>query len=197
MWLVPFVVNVLQYDDKFATSLPFGLTCLSTIFVCSQAAVDCWLFSTREKPWKSISGNDGNFGGSLKFWSGWKGVSKRKVVHGPGKTRDEMIREARVAYRRRDEELAQRRMESGLGSPVESGARRGKREWWENSADPEMSPVAEEVSNPVKDIVMSEDSKSDEDATLTNVKTRSSQNTDGVQQHLTFATPKKENVHST
>jgi len=79
-----------------------------------------------------------------------EGVSKRKVVHGPGKTRDEMIREARVAYRRRDEELAQRGIESGLGPRAESVVRRGEREWWENSAEPEISPVAEEISNPVE-----------------------------------------------
>jgi len=45
--------------------------------------------------------------------------------------------------------------------------------------------------------VISDDSGSDEDATLTNIKTRRSQNTNGAQQHLTFATPKKEDVQST
>jgi len=85
MWVVPFVMHVLQYDDKFATSPPFGLTCVSTIFVCCQAAVDCWLFSTREKPWKSIPGNDGSFGGSLKFWSGWRVLVKGRLYMGRGK----------------------------------------------------------------------------------------------------------------
>ena len=197
MWVVPFVSHVLQYDDRFVTNPPFGLSCAATIFVCSQAAVDCWLFSTREKPWKSIPGNDGSFWGSLRFWSGRKCVSKRKLVHGPGKTRDEMIREARVAYRRRDEELAQRRIDSGLGPGSGSGTQKGEREWWENSVDPETTPVAEARSNPVEDIVIPDGSGRDEDATLTNVKTRRWQNTDGLQQNLKFVTPKKEDVHVT
>ncbi|KAF4636171.1 hypothetical protein G7Y89_g1921 [Cudoniella acicularis] len=121
MWIVPFVTHVLQYDDRFAINPPFGLTCGMTVFVCSQAAVDCWLFSTREKPWRHIPGTDGSFFGSLKFWTGWGGVGKRRVViHGPGKTREEMVREAREAYRRRDEEIAQRRIAAESGPRPES-----------------------------------------------------------------------------
>lgn len=183
MWVVPFVSHVLQYDDKFATHSPFALSAISTVFICSQAAVDCWLFSTREKPWKHIPGSDGTFWGSLKFWTGWKGVSKRRVVRGPGKTRDEMLREARAAHRRREMEVSQ--LEAGHGSRPESVARRD-REWWEHSGNPAMSRVAEEISNPVENLVTQDDSGSDAEATLTNIKTRSSQNTTGAQQHLTF-----------
>lgn len=181
VWIVPFVSHVLQYDDKFAVNPPFGLSCTTIVFLCSQAAIDCLLFSTREKPWRHIPGNDGSFWGSLRFWSGWKGVRKRKVVHGPGKTRDEMIREARVAYRRRDEELAQRRTEIQLGPRVEGGGLRGEREWWENRGDAAISPVAEEIADPLENITVLEESLLDEDATLRNVKTRSSKNTDGKQ----------------
>ncbi|TVY86891.1 G protein-coupled receptor [Lachnellula willkommii] len=176
MWAVPFVSHVLQYDDRFATNPPFGLSCATTIFVCSQAAVDCWLFSTREKPWRHIPGNSGSFWGSFKFWKGWKGASKRKVDRGPGKTRGEMVREARVAYRRRDEELAQKQVEFGLGSREDSTAPRILREWWEHSAETGMSPVAEDISNPMEDIVRSDNSTST-NATLTNAKTRGSLDT--------------------
>jgi G protein-coupled receptor GPR1 len=194
MWIVPFVSHVLQYDDKFAANPPFGLSCATIIFLCSQAAVDCWLFSTREKPWRHIPGDDGSFWGSLRFWSGWKGIRKRRAVYGPGKTRDEMVREARVAYRRRDEELAQRRMELQLGPRVESGGLRGEREWWENRGDAAVSPVAEEIANPVEDITISEGSSTDEDATLTNVKTRSSKNTE--RQHSSSAVSKNGDASS-
>ncbi|TVY25321.1 G protein-coupled receptor [Lachnellula hyalina] len=180
MWVVPFISHVLQYDDRFAINPPFGLSCATTIFVCSQAAVDCWLFSTREKPWRQIPGSSGSFWESLQFWKGWEGASKRKDVRGPGKTRGEMVREARVAYRRRDQELAQKQVENGLGSREDSNAPRILKEWWEHSAETGMSPVAEDVSNPMEDIVRSDDSTST-NATLTNVKTTSAQDTDGMQ----------------
>lgn len=195
MWVVPFVSHILQYDDKFASNPPFGLSCTTIIFLCSQAAVDCWLFSTREKPWRHIPGNDGSFWGSLRFWSGWKGVRKRRAVQGPGKTRDEMLREARVAYRRRDEELAQRRMELQIGPRVEGGGLIGEREWWENRGDAAVSPAAEEIANPVEDATISEDSSTDEDATLTNVKTRSSKNTE--RQYSSSAVSKQGDASST
>lgn len=149
MWILPFVSHVLQYDDKFATEPPFGLTVVTTICICSQAAVDCWLFSTREKPWRQIPGTDGSFWASLKFWSGWEGLGKRGTVHGPGKSREEMVREARAAYQRRDVELAQRRNATDSLGPAE-GLRRGERSWWEAvGADGTVSPVSEEISNPM------------------------------------------------
>jgi G protein-coupled receptor GPR1 len=156
MWILPFVSHVLQYDDKYAINPPFALTCVTTVSISIQAAVDCWLFSTREKPWRHIPGNNGSFWASLKFWSGWKGMRKRRVVHGPGKTREEMVREARAAYKRRDQEIAQQRKVHADGIQAE-GTRKGS--WWETAgvegvADLAMSPVAEEVSNPMEDIIL-------------------------------------------
>jgi G protein-coupled receptor GPR1 len=159
MWILPFASHVLQYDDRYAINPPFALTCVTTVSICIQAAVDCWLFSTREKPWRHIPGINGSFWTSLKFWSGWKGIRKRRAVHGPGKTREEMVREARAAYRRRDEEIAQQRKTQAEASHADS-ARRGERSWWEAAgvngvADLSVSPVAEEVSNPMEDIILS------------------------------------------
>jgi G protein-coupled receptor GPR1 len=161
MWILPFVSHVLQYDDRYALNPPFALTCVTTISICIQAAVDCWLFSTREKPWRHIPGSNGSFWASLKFWSGWKGMGKRRVVPGPGKTREEMVREARAAYRRRDEELAQRKeqVEKGHAHAPTDATKRGERSWWEAAGidgvvDTSMSPVAEEVSNPMEDIAI-------------------------------------------
>jgi len=156
MWILPFVSHVLQYDDKFAINPPFGLTCVTTICICSQAAVDSWLFSTREKPWRHIPETDGGFWTSLKFWSGWKGVGERRIVPGPGKTREEMVREARAAYQRRDEELTQRRSQNDPPGAHE-GTRRGERSWWEGTGLDgvgAMSPVTEEVSNPMEEVVV-------------------------------------------
>lgn len=86
-------------------------------------------------------------------------MGKRRVVNGPGKTREEMVREARAAYRRRDEELAQRKeqVEKGHAHTPTDTTKRGERSWWEAAGidgvvDTSMSPVAEEVANPMEDI---------------------------------------------
>jgi G protein-coupled receptor GPR1 len=160
MWIVPFISHVLQYSDTFAADPPFGLVCVTTVFVCSQAAVDCWLFSTREKPWKHMLGHDGTFWGSFGLGSEWNASDGRsKSSHGPGKTREEMSREARDAYQRRDEELAERRGGSTViprpeATARRSGHQRSESNWWDQpgfdgSVDMGgMSPVFEE-QNPI------------------------------------------------
>lgn len=151
MWILPFVSHVLQYDDRFAINPPFGLLCITTISICSQAAVDSWLFSIREMPWHEIPGTNGGFWESLKFWTGWKGHGKRRVVAGPGKTREEMDREARAAYQRRDVELAQRRIEVDSPGPFSPQDRRAERSWWDVDRAG-TSPLAEETSNPMDNV---------------------------------------------
>jgi len=82
-------------------------------------------------------------------------VTKRRVVNGPGKTRDEMFREARAAYHRRDEEIAQQRIASvNTGS---NGDARKERSWWEASGlDPIITPVMDNVANPIDDTIVAE-----------------------------------------
>ncbi|KAI9649771.1 G protein-coupled receptor gpr1 [Ciborinia camelliae] len=155
MWIIPFVFHVLQFNDDLAVNPPFALSILSTIFICVQGAVDCWLFSTREKPWRHIPGTDGSFFGSLKFWVVFWGKGKERQGHGPGKTRNEMAREARQAYKRRDEELAQRRVEAQASTGMVRDRGRSDRSWWDVAGMDEMgsvgvvtamSPVQEEFS---------------------------------------------------
>ncbi|RFU32862.1 hypothetical protein B7463_g3437, partial [Scytalidium lignicola] len=167
MWVLPFVYHIMQFSDRYVENPSFVLNIFVTVFICSQAAVDCWLFSTREKPWKYMPGHDGSFLGSLKFWTGWEGREKKHMIphargHGPGKTREEMVREARAAYRRRDEELAQRRQDSAglhstdLGQEATTTPKK-QRTWWDLAAYDgilgSMSPVAEEISNPLDNVV--------------------------------------------
>ncbi|KAK2627686.1 hypothetical protein QTJ16_002332 [Diplocarpon rosae] len=152
MWILPFVSHGLQYSDRFAIDPPFAITCCTTVSICMQAAVDAWLFSTREKPWRHIPGTDGGFWVSLKFWSDWTGFRKRGVRHGPGRTREEAVREARAAYWRRDEELAQRRHEAGsvTGTGKRDSARKERSEWWQSVVvDETISPMGEDVTNPM------------------------------------------------
>jgi G protein-coupled receptor GPR1 len=157
MWILPFASHILDYDTKYAVKPLFGLNCITTICVCSQAAVDCWLFSTREKPWRHIPGTDNSFCRSLRFWTGWKGVTKRRRSQGPGKTRDEMAREAKAAYRRRDEEMAYRRTE--VSQQMLDSTARGERSWWEAAGldgPGGMSPMPEEHINPLDNIIIME-----------------------------------------
>ncbi|KAK6600430.1 plasma membrane g protein coupled receptor that interacts with the heterotrimeric g protein a [Botrytis cinerea] len=134
MWTIPFVSHILQFNDKLAVNPPLAINLLTTVFVCAQGAVDCWLFSTREKPWKHIPGTGGTFSG----------------VSNSG--------EARQAYKRRDQELAQRRFEAQAGNSVITERGRGDRSWWDvEGADrlgtvgigagvAAMTPVQEEFS---------------------------------------------------
>ena len=89
VWIVPFVSHCLQYSDYFSKNPPFILQCFSTSILALQCAVDCCLFSFREKPWRHIDalttppvltgddyfrakkkkeGRSGKFWPSLKFW---------------------------------------------------------------------------------------------------------------------------------
>jgi G protein-coupled receptor GPR1 len=156
MWIVPFVSHVMQYDDKYALNPPFGLTCVTTICICSQAAVDCWLFSSREKPWKHIPGANGSFFSSLRFWTGWTAFVKRRANVGPGKTNEEMVREARAAYQRRDNEIAHHRLQAG--QTLSASPKKVERSWWESAlggfspalevADPMVEAGIANVSSP-------------------------------------------------
>ncbi|ESZ92857.1 hypothetical protein SBOR_6765 [Sclerotinia borealis F-4128] len=159
MWMIPFISHILQFNDKLAVDPPFAINALTTIFVCVQGAVDCWLFSTREKPWRHIPGTDGSFFGSLKFWGVFWGKGKERQGYGPGKTRNEMAREARQAYKRRDEELAQRRFEAHACTGLVGERGRSDRSWWDVAGIDDlgtigfgagvaaMTPVQEEFSH--------------------------------------------------
>lgn len=152
MWLIPLVCQILQFDDRFAAALPFGLRCVSTICLCSQAAIECWLFSSREKPWKHIPQTKGNFSSSLRFWAGWGDpAGEVKAAPRPGRTKDEVVRETRAAYQRRNEEIAQRQSES---EQPRSFNLRGDRMWWDAAGmETAMTPVFEEPVNPMDSIL--------------------------------------------
>ncbi|EKD21706.1 uncharacterized protein L3040_004929 [Drepanopeziza brunnea f. sp. 'multigermtubi'] len=156
MWFLPFASHGLQYSDRFATDPPFALTCCATVSLSLQAAVDAWLFSTREKPWKHIPGTNGGFWVSLKFWADWTGFRKRRVRQsGPGKTRGEAHREA-VAARQR---LVDERNEAQAGaSPRPRGPDARRAEWWDSIPDDGvMNPVRREASDLLENATMSEE----------------------------------------
>jgi G protein-coupled receptor GPR1 len=136
MWIIPFISHCLQFNDHFAYHPSFVLNSLVTIIVPFQCAVDCWVFSTREKPWRLIPGSKGTFWNSFLFWKhDGPECENCGFTSGPGKSRAEMVAAAREAYRRRDEELRSaaeefknRQRERQAGSAGKSG---NERAWWE------------------------------------------------------------------
>lgn len=63
MWVPPLISHSLQYTNYFAQNPSFPLQCIVSFTLPIQCAVDCWLFATREKPWKHIPHT-----GKKTFW---------------------------------------------------------------------------------------------------------------------------------
>ncbi|KAF2659202.1 hypothetical protein K491DRAFT_558533, partial [Lophiostoma macrostomum CBS 122681] len=68
MWLIPFVNHCTTYKDKWAAHPVYWLSLMSTICVTLMGAVDCLIFSLRERPWRHIPSSDGSFLGSFMVW---------------------------------------------------------------------------------------------------------------------------------
>ncbi|KAM5345203.1 hypothetical protein ACJ41O_011065 [Fusarium nematophilum] len=123
VWTLPFIVQLTGYGR----GAPFGMRMASIIFLCSQGLADAVVFGLREKPWKH--GRVFNVQ-SLKFW-------RRRGLVGPdvgprvGRTREEMMVDGRLARKRRDQELADKKMERQADQSANS-SNRAAPEWWDN-----------------------------------------------------------------
>ena len=126
MWIMPFVLHVLTFSDRFArlNNQQLPLLLLSLISLTAQGVVDCWLFAIREKPWKHAHKG---------FWEAFACKPRpaaRHAAKGPGRTREEMMVDVRLARARRDGELAEREHEMIKPLSLRTQRRRHK-EWWE------------------------------------------------------------------
>ena len=165
MWIIPFASHCLQYSDHYSTNPPFILNCFVTAILSLQCAVDCVLFSTREKPWRYIKGSDGTFWGSFTVWehdlklgreSGLFGGERLFGDRETGKSRTEMIAEARAARERRDLEMEgmRREWEMTQRKRKESLDRRGgrlDRSWWEVEGRQRADSVLLGTDGPISD----------------------------------------------
>jgi hypothetical protein len=68
VWLVPFINHCMTYEDRFAAHPVYWLTFVNVICVTSMGAIDCLIFSLRERPWRHIPSSDGSFTGSFTWW---------------------------------------------------------------------------------------------------------------------------------
>ncbi|KAF2265702.1 hypothetical protein CC78DRAFT_542954 [Lojkania enalia] len=70
MWIIPFVNHCMMYYDKWGAHPLYWLSLLSTMCITIMGAVDCLIFSLRERPWRHIPGTNGTFLGSFMFRRG-------------------------------------------------------------------------------------------------------------------------------
>ncbi len=126
IWCFPFISHVLGYDDALTAGDPQWLVMLSIISLCVQGTVDCLLFSIREEPWKHTKAG---FWKSLAKrltwnWNGsWRGMGM------PGRTREQMLVDGRIARARRKQEI--KHEANGKENLYLAGQRVDARNWWD------------------------------------------------------------------
>jgi hypothetical protein len=69
MWLVPFIYNVLNYNNHYANHPIFFVRIGQIVCLTSMGFVNSLIFCLREKPWRSILMSGGTLWGSLALWS--------------------------------------------------------------------------------------------------------------------------------
>ncbi|KAF9739645.1 hypothetical protein PMIN06_011951 [Paraphaeosphaeria minitans] len=68
VWLFPFINHCMTYTDQFAARPVYWLSMINVICVTSMGAIDCLIFSLRERPWRHIPSSDGSFLCSFVWW---------------------------------------------------------------------------------------------------------------------------------
>lgn len=151
MWVLPLISHLLQYQDRFVRNPSFPLACMVAFTIPVQCAVDCWLFTIREKPWRYIPKSDGK-----SFWSRYgfiageeTGARREEGDFWRKKKNGKLSFEARKAYERREEELKEaaeiwlaRQEEKGRRPPL---PRRTDTNWWDIVDNGETLEDGEEV----------------------------------------------------
>lgn len=137
MWVPPLISNSLQYNKHFANKPSFPLQCIVSFTLPIQCAVDCWLFATREKPWKYIPHTGRKtFWFSFVFWRhdcghDHDGARCPQGVEDEEELRQEVWRntsrrsmsiEQRAAYMRREAERKEAEEKRRLSRRVDGGS---------------------------------------------------------------------------
>ncbi|KID81798.1 BcGPR1, G protein-coupled receptor [Metarhizium guizhouense ARSEF 977] len=119
-WIMPFVNHVTPQGKS-----SFGLMLASVISLCVQGIADSLVFSILEKPWRHPRLVKGS---GWRFWcEAWPGRSAvDSTTANIGRSREEALVESRIALRRRNEELVERRM-------LRLVPHSAPREWWDMS----------------------------------------------------------------
>ncbi|PHH59620.1 hypothetical protein CDD81_2805 [Ophiocordyceps australis] len=122
VWLVPFVSHIVGDDSSFV------LVLASLVSLCAQGIADVLVFSVLEKPWRHPRRNSAEATSwCTQLWRPGRAVGEVSGAGSAvkvGRTREEMMVDSRVARRRREEELAERRLLQMAPTPH-------RREWWD------------------------------------------------------------------
>ncbi|TGZ78419.1 hypothetical protein EX30DRAFT_397751 [Ascodesmis nigricans] len=112
MWVPPLVAHALQFTERFVHHPNFPLQCVVAFTLPFQCAVDCWLFTIREKPWTYIpEARGGGWWARYGFW----GRGERGEGDCEWRGRKHLSREARKAYERREGERREAAAARGMG----------------------------------------------------------------------------------
>lgn len=166
MWIPPLVSHALQFTDYFAENPAFPLQCVVAFTLPFQCAVDCWLFTIRERPWTYIP--EASHGGWMSRYGFWGSKSKGRsceVGAEEGEVtgwrhKKHMSYEARKAYERREEELREARKSVAISTPSPSHHKshhsRHKRErsWWDAAEEHVLSSEFETDHGSSEDLEM-------------------------------------------
>lgn len=68
LWVIPFVVNIMNYTDYYAQHPIFALQIVQVFMLTAMTHVDVVVFCWRERPWRHIPRSDGTFLGSFMWW---------------------------------------------------------------------------------------------------------------------------------
>ncbi|KAF2690405.1 hypothetical protein K458DRAFT_383514 [Lentithecium fluviatile CBS 122367] len=82
MWLIPFANHCMMYNDAWAAHPLYWLSLLSSICITTMDAVDCLIFSLRERPWRRIPSSDGTFFGPFACWRTFPTRANGSLVSG-------------------------------------------------------------------------------------------------------------------
>jgi G protein-coupled receptor GPR1 len=152
MWVPSLVSHLLQYRDRFVNHPNFPLACTVAFTIPVQCAVDCWLFTIREKPWRCIPESNGK-----TFWSRHRFNGGDSNAEGDADcwNRKKLSFQARKAYERRDQERKEaaelwlrRQDEKDRLNPDPGPAepKRAYRSWWDGYVD-DLDEIVEEAQS--------------------------------------------------
>lgn len=141
VWLSPLISHVVDADDgsaSFGDRRSFVLAIASIASLSVQGIADALLFSVLEKPWRRPRAADDPpsspalwLARCVPWWLAGSpadgGGGGRVTTANVGHSREEMLVDSRVARRRRDQELAERRLLQLAAQPAVSPAR----DWWD------------------------------------------------------------------
>lgn len=80
MWMFPFVNHCLQYSDYFVLHPPYWLNLISILSTSLQAAVDAFVFSWKERPWRRLRHRPRRSSHRGSWWGGSMLTTQRSSV---------------------------------------------------------------------------------------------------------------------